>query len=188
MREYDDSGAGADAAPELISCESALWLRVQRGDERAFEALYRRHAAMIHRVCWKLFSRRLVSGDIAARCEDAVSETFLHAWRRRAEIRVDASLAPWLVVTATHTCENLVRGDRRRQLLVHHVAAQADVRHDDEPDTAVLRDGKCPTTDDRAAVAGGWSPRSWPPPAGGVMSGSRPLLVGAAVAAPHDHR
>lgn len=43
-----------------------------------------------------------------------VSITFLEAWRRRDDIRfVDQSMLPWLLRTATYTCMNLARSERR---------------------------------------------------------------------------
>ncbi|HRW01046.1 MAG TPA: sigma-70 family RNA polymerase sigma factor, partial [Tetrasphaera sp.] len=44
-----------------------------------------------------------------------VSETFLHAWRRRAEL--PAEPLPWLLVTARHTIHNRTRGQRRAESL-----------------------------------------------------------------------
>jgi RNA polymerase sigma-70 factor (ECF subfamily) len=49
-----------------------------------------------------------------AEAEDVVSITFLEAWRRRDNVRfVDASMLPWLLRTATYTCLNLARSERR---------------------------------------------------------------------------
>ncbi len=58
----------------------------------------------------------------ADQCEDVVSETFLHAWRRREGLPADP--LPWLLVTARHVIANRTRGERRAESLwrqaVHH--------------------------------------------------------------------
>jgi RNA polymerase sigma-70 factor (ECF subfamily) len=75
-----------------------------------------------------------VADDVTARCEDAVAETFLHAWRRRESITVEDSLLPWLLTTATHCCENIVRAERRRGRLCQQIARQPEPSSaDDEP-------------------------------------------------------
>lgn len=113
---------GGDA-PEAR--DPALWRAVREGHERAFEVLYRRHVGAVTRHCWRHLSAH-GAADAAQRCEDVVSETFLHAWRRRAVIVVvdGGSLLPWLIAAATYCCENALRSERRCRRLLRRLAEQ----------------------------------------------------------------
>jgi RNA polymerase sigma factor (sigma-70 family) len=105
--------------------DHGLWDKVRRDDATAFEVLFRRHLRVVACHCRRRLSKELV-GDVTERCEDAVAETFLAAWRRRESITVDDSLLPWLLTTATHCCENLARAERRRGRLCVHLACQPE--------------------------------------------------------------
>lgn len=114
--------------------DPVLWRTAREGDERAFEVLYRRHVGAVSRHC----RRHLTvhgTAEVAQRCEDVVSETFLHAWRRRSAILLadGCSLLPWLMRTATHCCENTLRSDRRRRRLIGRLGGQ---RQESGPENA----------------------------------------------------
>lgn len=113
--------------------DCGLWDKARRGDASAFEALFRRHLRVVACHCRRRLAKEL-AGDVAVRCEDAVAETFLAAWRRRESITVEDSLLPWLLTTATHCCENIARAERRRGRLSVHLACQPEPWvADDEP-------------------------------------------------------
>ena len=113
--------------------DRGLWAKVRRGDASAFEVLFRRHVRVVACHCRRRLSRE-PAGDVAARCDDAVAETFLHAWRRRESVTVGDSLLPWLLTTATHCCENIVRAERRRRRLRLELACQPEpMSADDGP-------------------------------------------------------
>jgi len=105
--------------------DRGLWDKVRRDDASAFEVLFRRHLRVVACHCRRRLSQGL-AGDVTERCDDAVAETFLAAWRRRESITVDDSLLPWLLMTATHCCENIARGERRRGRLRVHLACQPE--------------------------------------------------------------
>jgi len=105
--------------------DRALWDKVRRGDASAFEVLFRRHVRVVACHCRRRLSRE-PAGDVAARCDDAVAETFLHAWRRRESVTVGDSLLPWLLTTAAHCCDNIARAERRRRRLCVHLACQPE--------------------------------------------------------------
>lgn len=59
---------------------------------------------------------------------DVVAETFLAAWRRRADLPADpAARRPWLFGIARHCLANAARGDRRAGSLGRRLAAGLDV-------------------------------------------------------------
>jgi RNA polymerase sigma-70 factor (ECF subfamily) len=102
-----------------------LWARACAGDQSAFGDLFVRHANRIHNYCF----RRTGSWTLA---EDATSQTFMDAWRRRSSITVTDSLLPWLFVAANNVCRNTERGRRRAANLlakapsIEHVGDHAD--------------------------------------------------------------
>lgn len=80
-------------------------VRAQEGDERAFEALVRRH----QRAMYRLALRTLGSADDA---EEATQEAFLAAWRRLGAFRSEAAFSSWLYRIVTNRCLNLARSRR----------------------------------------------------------------------------
>lgn len=86
--------------------DARLWARACAGDHSAFGDLFVRHANRIHNYCF----RRTGSWSLA---EDATSQTFMEAWRKRSSIAVTDSLLPWLFVAANNVCRNAERASRR---------------------------------------------------------------------------
>jgi RNA polymerase sigma-70 factor (ECF subfamily) len=60
-----------------------------RGDRRAFERLYRRHAPEIHGLCLRMTGRR----DVA---EDCTQEAFISAWRALPGFQHRSRFSTWL--------------------------------------------------------------------------------------------
>ena len=79
------------AVDDSETSDARLWARACAGDPSAFGDLFVRHANRIHNYCF----RRTGSWTLA---EDATSQTFMEAWRRRSSIEVADSLLPWLFV------------------------------------------------------------------------------------------
>ena len=76
--------------------------RAQRGDTRAFEALYRTHVKRVYALC------RRLCGDMTL-AEDLCQETFVKAWTGLASFRGKAIVGTWLHRVAVNT----VLGHRR---------------------------------------------------------------------------
>ncbi|MGH2865149.1 MAG: RNA polymerase sigma factor [Solirubrobacteraceae bacterium] len=72
-----------------------------------FEELFRENYEAVSRYV----ARRLPPDDV----QDVVSETFIVAWRRRAELRGDP--LPWLLSVARRLAANHLRGQARRRAL-----------------------------------------------------------------------
>lgn len=81
-------------------------------DHRCFEDLFDRHSAAVLTY--------LVRRSTRVIAEDALSETFLVAWRRLDEVPDNA--LPWLYGVARHALANQVRAEARRAALVQRVA------------------------------------------------------------------
>ena len=102
-----------------------LWRRAREGDGDAFGALYDRHARAVYNFCF----RRTANW---AQAEDAVSEVFLVAWRRRREVRLmtgSGESLPWLLGVAVNVLRNGARSGRRGAAAMSRLDAGAS-----EPD------------------------------------------------------
>ena len=84
--------------------EAARLRRARRGDEAAFESIYRDHARAVHALALRL------TGDPAA-AEDITQDTFLRMFGFLSGLRDDAPLRPWLKRVAA----NLAIGRLRRE-------------------------------------------------------------------------
>jgi RNA polymerase sigma-70 factor (ECF subfamily) len=79
-----------------------------RGEVRAFEALYRRHAGRVHGVI-----ARLVGGQ-GARAEDLTQEAFVRAWQALPAFRFESAFSTWLHRLAVNTALMELRSRRSR--------------------------------------------------------------------------
>jgi RNA polymerase sigma factor (sigma-70 family) len=114
------------AVDESEPQDARLWARACAGDHSAFGDLFVRHANRIHNYCF----RRTGSWTLA---EDATSQTFMEAWRKRSSITVTDSLLPWLFVAANNVCRNTARARRRTASLLAKAPLTQDVGdHADE--------------------------------------------------------
>jgi RNA polymerase sigma factor (sigma-70 family) len=93
-------------------------------DRSWFTAVFERHSPRVF-----AYAHRHVG---LAGADDVVADTFLVAWRRRAELPDDP--LPWLLVVARKTIGNRRRGQSRNERLVDAVADRALLRRD-EPGT-----------------------------------------------------
>jgi RNA polymerase sigma-70 factor (ECF subfamily) len=94
--------ARAAADPDV-----ALMLRVQAGDQAAFQELFRKFSPRILK-----FARRLVGND--ARAEEVTQDVFLQVFRFRDRYRPESRLSTWLFTITTNFCLNDLRRPERR--------------------------------------------------------------------------
>lgn len=117
--------------------DADFWRLALTGDGEGFATIFDRHQN-------RVFRHSLALVPTLDDAKDVVAVTFLEAWRKRATVRfVDESLLPWLLVTATHSAQNISRSARRYRDLVErippalHVPDPADAV-DDGPALAAL--------------------------------------------------
>ena len=97
-------------------------------DPELFATLFDRHAGEVHRY----LGRRV--GELA---DDLLSETFLIAFRRRAEYRPERlDVRPWLIGIATNLVHGHARTERRRYKALARVAAEPPARDEDPAESA----------------------------------------------------
>ena len=119
--------------PSVPSDES-LWRASANGDQRAFSALYERHARAIYNYLF----RRLADWSEA---EDLTAVVFLEAFRRRNDVVVvEGKLLAWLYGIATNVLRNRRRAAWRHRRLLAELTGQ--------PSRAAT-----PDADERAATA-----------------------------------
>jgi RNA polymerase sigma-70 factor, ECF subfamily len=77
--------------------------QARTGDTRAFERIYRRHAARIHTLCARMLSPH--------EADDAAQEVFIRAWQKLHLFRGESAFSTWLHRVAV----NLVLQRRQSQ-------------------------------------------------------------------------
>ncbi|MEU0884583.1 sigma-70 family RNA polymerase sigma factor [Lentzea sp. NPDC005914] len=88
--------------------DGALWSQAAGGSAHAFGVLFDRHAKAVYNHCFRLTASW-------AEAEDHLQATFLVAWRKRAEVRLERESAlPWLLAVATNVVRNEQRSLGRR--------------------------------------------------------------------------
>ncbi len=99
---------GEGSLTKLAGClTDAQLLAESASDPAAFEALFHRHAATIHRYLARRVDLSLV--------EDLVAETFTCAFDQRLRYRPEyADARPWLFGIATNLLRHQLRGERAR--------------------------------------------------------------------------
>jgi RNA polymerase sigma-70 factor (ECF subfamily) len=98
--------ARAQSVHEVVPDESTLIAQAIAGNERAFAAIYRRHARYVAGVVY-----RLVGTD--TELDDVVQETFCDAAAALATLREPGGLRPWLARIAVRRVHKRL-GKRRR--------------------------------------------------------------------------
>ena len=111
----------ADSPSDRAPSDRELWRALQKGQQDAFEQLFRRHSDAIYNYAF----RRTSAWALA---EDVTQATFTALWRRARQGRVDGargeSVRPILYAMARNECSNALRGTRRHRELVTRVGAQ----------------------------------------------------------------
>lgn len=105
-RQARGSSTAADVSPALTRQDDALLAsRAAEGDEKAFEALVRRHTPVLLNLGVRMLGSK-------ADAEDAVQDSFVSAWRRLPEFRGDAAFLSWMYRIMTNRCLNVLRSRR----------------------------------------------------------------------------
>jgi RNA polymerase sigma-70 factor (ECF subfamily) len=111
-----DGQVAAAADPDV-----ALMLRVQAGDQAAYQELFTKFAPRVLQ-----YVRRLVGSE--ARAEEVTQDVFVQVFRFRLRYRPEARFATWLYTIATNLSLNELRRPER------HLRVDIWDRRDDEPD------------------------------------------------------
>ena len=112
--------------------EAALVARAQRGDTRAFEALYREHVDRVYGLCLRM------TGNVSE-AEDCAQEAFIQAWKKLERFRGDSAFGTWMHRIAVNAVLGRVRKSKREQDRIQ-VAAETATSPASIGDSGELRD------------------------------------------------
>jgi RNA polymerase sigma-70 factor, ECF subfamily len=137
---------GAVGATEVTSAAAddpdvRLMLRVQAGDQGAFQDLFRKWSPRILQ-----YTRRFVGSD--AQAEEVTQDAFVQVFRFRHRYRPQSRLATWIYTIATNLCLNELRRPERQ------LRVDLWERWDDEasPEGPPLPDPHMPTAEEGAST------------------------------------
>ena len=98
--------------------EAALVARAQRGNARAFEALYRAHVDRVYGLCLRM------TGNVGE-AEDCAQEAFIQAWNKLDRFRGDSAFGTWMHRIAVNAVLGRIRKSKREQDRIQVVADTA---------------------------------------------------------------
>lgn len=90
-----------------VDPDVALMLRVQTGDQGAFQELFRKYSPRILQ-----YVRRMLASD--ARAEELTQDVFVQVFRFRARYRPESRFSTWVFTIATNLCLNELRRPERQ--------------------------------------------------------------------------
>ncbi|MCX2951819.1 RNA polymerase sigma factor [Lentzea sp. NEAU-D7] len=174
--------------------DRALWSQAAGGSAHAFGVLFDRHAKAVYNHCFRLTASW-------AEAEDHLQATFLLAWRKRDDVRLERESAlPWLLTVATNVVRNEQRSFLRRLKNLRRVGEERPVpdhadlvaeRLDDQRRMKALLDvvAKLPRNEREALVLCVWSDVSYADAAAvlGITEGSVRARVSKARAKVQQH-
>ena len=112
---------------QLDDSLAAAVAQATAGDEAAFARIVRAHHADMTRVCF------VICGDLDL-ADEAVGAAWSNAWRKLGSLRDPDRLRPWLVSVAANEARQLLRRQRRRQVVELSVATFASsAAHPSDP-------------------------------------------------------
>ena len=97
-------------ATPVTGDEAKVLAALRAGDESAFVALTEQYRGRLHLYCYRML------GSLEE-AEDLVQETFLRAWRGRADFEGRSLFRTWLYRIATNACLNMLKRHPRRILV-----------------------------------------------------------------------
>ena len=113
----------------VAATDRELWTAAVDGDAVAFGALFERHSRAVYNFAFR-------STANWATAEDAASDVFLTAWRRRGEVvftTESGSVLPWLLGVAANQLRNRRRSGRRASAALGRLnAREVQPDHSDE--------------------------------------------------------
>lgn len=120
------TAGSSDYSPEMmpdtamaVSDEAACITRAQRGDTRAFEALYRMHVDRVYGLCLRM------TGNVSE-AEDCAQEAFIQAWDKLDAFRGDSAFGTWLHRIAVNSVLGRIRKSKREHDRIRAVAEISD--------------------------------------------------------------
>lgn len=99
------------ARPQLVpddrDHDRALVRRASEGDERAFEAIYRRLSPRVFGLCLRMSGSR-------QRASELTQDVFVHVWQRLHTWKGESALSSWIYRVTVNFVVSNARGEQRR--------------------------------------------------------------------------
>jgi RNA polymerase sigma-70 factor (ECF subfamily) len=119
----DEAGAAATPGAAAADPDVALMLRVQEGDQAAFQELFRKLSPRVLQ-----YTRRFVGSDALA--EEVTQDVFVQIFRFRHRYRPQSRLSTWVFTIATNLCLNELRRPERHLRVDLWERRDAEERHE----------------------------------------------------------
>lgn len=100
-----------------------MFLLLKKRDKEAFSMIYQKY----HRYLYALALKYLKNPEAA---EDAVQHVFVKLWESTAKINIEINLKNYLYTMTKNYILNTIR-DRKEEVSIHYVNAQADGEGED---------------------------------------------------------
>lgn len=91
--------------------DSSLIKKLQIGEEKAYEILFKRHYSVL---C--LYATKFIGNTYVA--EDLVSDVIYNLWVKRSEINIKSSVRNYLIQAVKYRCFNYIKQEQRRNEIV----------------------------------------------------------------------
>lgn len=111
-------------AAQTLHNDQSIVLRMQQGDERALELLFKTYYAQLCR-----FAKNLLRDGEQA--EDMVQDVFMKVWNKRNEITITSSLKAYLFMAVRNHCFNALKVNERRYWMDEEMEDDARLSVDD---------------------------------------------------------
>jgi len=110
----------ASAIRETVKLdEGRLVSKARRGDQRAFEVLYRHNVDRVYALCLRM------TGNVSE-AEDCAQEAFIQAWKQIEKFRGDSAFGTWLHRIAVNAVLGRIRKSKREKARLEAVADNQD--------------------------------------------------------------
>jgi RNA polymerase sigma-70 factor (ECF subfamily) len=119
-------------SPEFGDPDIELMLRFQKGDERAFEELVKKHSRGLLNLVYRYL------GD-ASRAEDVSQDIFVKVYRARMKYEPKARFSTWLYRIAVNHCLNEIRSRKSQPALAAPVNDLLEEPSGENPDSRISR-------------------------------------------------
>ena len=115
--------------PDPRAIEKDLVVRAQKGEQAAFETLYRQHVGRIYGLCLRMTGQPALADDCA-------QEAFIRAWYKLPEFRGQSAFGTWLHRIAVNQVLGHKRSSQRQGAHLELLAGQMTGTSSPAPESA----------------------------------------------------
>lgn len=105
--------------------EKTIFEKVQKGEEKAFEQLFKLYYGYL---C--AFACKIIEDEIAA--EEIVQDTFVKFWEKREQITIETSVKSYLFRSVKNSCLNTIKHNNTKANYAQYIIAEAEKNNFDD--------------------------------------------------------